>query len=51
MFRILAIGLVIYLIWKLAEGYFNGPKNPPNSGNNGGSKPEKDGFTDYEELK
>ncbi len=49
MFRVLALGLVIYVVWKVAEGFFGGkaerkPRKPVNP------YEDKDGFAEYEEV-
>ena len=50
LFKTLAIGFIIYTVWKIAEGFFRTSKvkkqqEPPKPKNQ-----DKDGFTDYEEV-
>lgn len=53
MFRILAIGFVIYVVWKIVEGFFSAPKAPRQERKQAPEKPknqDRDGFTEFEEL-
>lgn len=56
MVKTLAIGLVIYFVWKVAEGFFSGTRNSPSNSAKEGPKnhsdihQNRDGFTDYEEV-
>jgi len=43
--------LVIYFVWKVAEGFFSGTKKSPrNSAKERPKNQNRDGFTDYEEV-
>jgi len=47
MLKILALGLLIYVIWKIAEGFFTpnkAPKSPKDKNK------DDDGFTPFEEV-
>jgi hypothetical protein len=53
MFRILAIGFVIYVVWKIAEGFFRAPKAQRQERPPAPEKPknqDRDGFTEFEEV-
>ena len=47
----LAIGFVIYFVWKVTEGFFSGTKKSPINKEKARPKNQnRDGFTDYEEV-
>jgi len=51
MVKTLAIGFIIYFVWKVAEGFFSGSSKA--SGKEQQAQPksqDRDGFTDYEEV-
>ena len=58
MFRILAIGFVIYIVWKVAEGFFSAPKTQKQERSQAQEKPknhhdvhrDREGFTEFEEV-
>jgi len=55
MFRIFALGLLIYAVWKLLSGFFTPSKTnhiEPNAQNHNPSDRNKDddGFTPFEEV-
>ena len=53
MVRILAIGFVIYIVWKIAEGFFRAPKTQRQEREEAPAKPknqDRDGFTEFEEV-
>jgi len=51
MVKTLAIGFVIYFVWKVAEGFFSGTKKSPINKEKARPKNQnRDGFTDYEEV-
>lgn len=50
MFKTFAIGLVIYLFWKIAEGFFSASKVPKEQKPPKPKNQDDDGFTNFEEL-
>ncbi len=51
MIKVLTLGLVIYMVWKIAEGFFGGNKTPKEKPPQKDKNTDDEGFTPFEEIK